>query len=572
MSEIYRLPETVSNKVAAGEVVEKPVNALKELLENSLDAGADLLSIDIEEGGLALIRVADNGRGILPDDLSAAADRFATSKIRDIEDIYNIHSYGFRGEALAAISSVSDFSIASFRENFEGCELRVRFGVKEPLRPAPSVRGTTVTVKDLFRNVPARLKFFGQPKGLEREIVKFVKQFAIYADGVSVTLRTDGREAFSAGSDMSFLAKAKAALGVEELVYGEKSYGGIRVRLTASLPFVQRFRRDAILVSVNGRVVKDPSVVQAVVQAYHRLIPDNRYPAAAVEITLNPEDLDVNVHPAKAVVKMLNSRDVFGMVHDCVREALDSKKTQDEPEMDNFIDYFTDNMSEPKHYYVAEHAAPAFDLSSKMETVRERPAYREPAVQERVYEERPFRIIGQAFDSLIIIEMDDKVFFIDQHVAHERVLYEKFLKDKKVNVPAVVLFEPLVIETDAEELKAADDNAEGLSAFGFELEAFGSDSLKIVKVPADILKRDIEKEVREMLDEMAETSRSKQEDSRILTMSCKCAVKAGEKLTLPEMDRIVSELLQTSNPHTCPHGRPITFPMDRETLFRKFGR
>ncbi|MCD8492137.1 MAG: DNA mismatch repair endonuclease MutL [Geovibrio sp.] len=181
-------------------------------MENSVDAGADSISVEIEEGGLSLIRITDNGWGILKEDLPAAVERFATSKIRDIDDIWNIHSYGFRGEALAAISSVSDFSIMSAREG-EGNELRVKFGAAEPLRPAPSVQGTCVAVKELFRNVPARLKFFGSPQGLEREIIRFVKQFAVFTDGVSVRVKSNSKEVFSAGRDESFLLKAKNRSG-----------------------------------------------------------------------------------------------------------------------------------------------------------------------------------------------------------------------------------------------------------------------------------------------------------------------------------------------------------------------
>ena len=580
MAEIFRLSETVSNKVAAGEVVEKPLNAVKELLENSVDAGADSLVVELEEGGLSLIRVIDNGKGILKSDLPFAVERFATSKIRDVEDIYNIDSYGFRGEALAAISSVSDFSIKSTRDN-EGSELRVKFGVPEELRPAPAVQGTIVSARNLFENVPARLKFFGSPQGLEREIIKFAKHFSIFLDNISLKVNSNGKDAFLSLKTDSFLQKAKNALGVEELIYGEKQYGGISVRMAASIPTVQRFRRDAIIVAVNGRLVKDPAVAQAVVQAYHRLIPENRFPACAVEISVHPEDVDVNVHPAKAVVKMLNSRDIFSMVHDCVRETLDSQNNSDNNQDEIFGEYsdllFSEN-KEQRHDYVADSAKPTFDITNVMETVQEKPTYYERSYMAEsfsgspVYEERPFRIIGQAFDTLIICEINGSVFFIDQHVAHERALYEKFLSEKTVNIPSIVLYEPMVIEADSEEISIVEKSAEELAAFGFGLEVFGTDSLKIVKVPADILKRNIEKEIKEMLSEMVECSKAKREDSRILSMSCKCSVKAGEKLTLPEMDKIVSDLFKTSNPHTCPHGRPITFAIDKETLFRKFNR
>ncbi|WP_022849696.1 DNA mismatch repair endonuclease MutL [Limisalsivibrio acetivorans] len=591
MKEIIHLPESVSNKVAAGEVVEKPLNAVKELVENALDADADHITIEIEDGGLGLIRVTDNGKGILPNDLESAVDRFATSKVSTIDDVYRIASFGFRGEALAAISSVSDFSIKSARKGHSGAELRVKFGEKQPLRPAPPIDGTAVTVRDLFSNVPARLKFFSGSTALEREITKFIKQFSIFHEGVSFILRTNGRENFTVMRGTPFIDRARESLSTRELAEAEGEYGGVRIRGAVSLPSVQRYRRDAVLFCVNGRLVKDQSMIHAVTRAYHRLIPENRFPAAAIDLHTLPEDVDANVHPAKSVVKLINARDIYSLIHDTVKKGAEVSLTETENPKQQDYDYTreatkTAEAREP----VRESPRPfsgekppsdkylsgGFDMRSVFETeeeVRNTPYAISDSRGERVSSSvSGYRIVGQLFDSVIVCENDKgEAVFIDQHVAHERVLYERFLNERKMNIPTVVLIEPIAFEADAEEIDTAEKNSDALSEFGFDIEPFGG-ALKISRVPADMLRMDIEKEIRQMLAEMNDDTPGHDADARVLTMSCKCAVKAGEKLTPAEMDKIVTELLQTSNPSTCPHGRPIMFNMEKDFFFRKFGR
>jgi len=322
MNEIIRLGEDVANKVAAGEVVERPFNVVKELVENSADAGATKLSIVVENGGVGLIRVTDNGRGILPEDLPVAVQRFATSKISTADDVYCVKTFGFRGEALAAISSVSKFSIKSCRKSFEGCEIRVEHGSEPETLPAPQVEGTTVEAKALFSNVPARLKFFKSFAAEEREIAKFVRFFSLINPHIAVDLEINSKKAYSVNSSMNMEVRARQVFKENDLIYGEKSYADMSLKFVTSLPSVQRYRKDMIVVGVNGRVIKDPSIIQAVATAYHRLIPDNRYPAAVVSLYVDPEKVDVNVHPAKTTVKLLENRDIFSFVHHAVKDRL----------------------------------------------------------------------------------------------------------------------------------------------------------------------------------------------------------------------------------------------------------
>ena len=296
MNEIFKLGEDVANMVAAGEVVERPFNVIKELMENSADAGATRISVIVENGGVGMVRVTDNGRGILPEDMSVAVQRFATSKIKTADDVYNVKTFGFRGEALAAISSVSDFSIRSCRKDNDGTEIRIKHGGEPQTLPAPALEGTTVEVKSLFANVPARLKFFKSFSAEEREIAKFVRFFSVINPHIAVELTTNGKNTFNVSADMDMKARAVQVTRERDLVYGEAEYEGMKLNFVTSLPTVQRYRKDMIIIGINGRVVKDASLTQAVVTAYNRMIPDGKFPAAAISLYVDPEKVDVNVH------------------------------------------------------------------------------------------------------------------------------------------------------------------------------------------------------------------------------------------------------------------------------------
>ncbi|MGE4265815.1 MAG: DNA mismatch repair endonuclease MutL [Deferribacterales bacterium] len=575
MNEIKRLCEDVANKVAAGEVVERPYNVVKELMENSADAGADSLSVVVENGGAGYISVTDNGKGIVPDDLPLAVERFATSKISTVEDVYRVSTFGFRGEALAAISSVSDFSIRSFRKGYIGAELRIKYGEKSDILPAPMQEGTRVEVKSLFANVPARLKFFKNYQTEEKEIARFVRQFSVINPHVSVELDINGKRVYSADKSEDMLKRAKKVFQETEVVYGENEFEDMNVKAAVTLPSVHKFRKDMIIIGINGRVVKDLSLVQAVITAYHRLIPDGKFPAAAISLHMDPEKVDVNVHPAKTVVKLLDSREIFSFVHNTVKKILEEAGRETGEQMrapEPVYKPVTVYESKYNEKNYSKDTVRSFDMAKELETVQYSARAEDAVKIPDVPEEERVRVVGQLFNTVIVCEKGDEAFFIDQHVAHERVLYEKYLEEKTVSVPSIVLYEPILIDVTEDEADIIEKGSEVLSAFGYDIEPFGGNSLKVSRVPSDVLNRDISKEIREILADMIENRKDSSVDYRVIVMSCKNAVKAGDKLEMHEMRKIVDDLFHTSNPYTCPHGRPIVFKMDRAWLFRKFDR
>jgi DNA mismatch repair protein MutL len=600
MNEIIRLGEDVANKVAAGEVVERPFNVVKELVENSADAGATRLDITVENGGVGLIRVTDNGKGILPDDLPFTVQRFATSKISTADDVYCVKTFGFRGEALAAISSVSDFSIKSCRKGYKASEIRVKHGGEPAVLPAPEVEGTTVEAKALFANVPARLKFFKSYSAEEREIAKFVRFFSLINPHIAVNLEINGKKTYNASAAMEMEARSRQVFKENDLIYGENSYEGMKLRFVTSLPSVQRYRKDMIVVGVNGRVVKDPSIVQAVATSYHRLIPDNKYPACVVSLYVDPEKVDVNVHPAKTTVKLLDSRDIFSFVHHSIKDRMAqagkeegadvlSRSDIDEDgvvQQTADIDPFAEQKNETEKRtifsapasvskYDHQFAEVTYDMAKEMEVVEYSPETEAAIVMpksENPSADDAIRVVGQLFNTVIVCEKKGEAFFIDQHVAHERVLYEKFIRDMEISVPSIVMYEPLLISVSEDEISIIESAKDVLDKFGYDIEPFGGESLKVSRVPTDVLKRDIEKEVRSILADMLEHRTDSKTDYRALVMSCKSAVKAGEKLEMHEMRKLINDLFQTENPYTCPHGRPIVFRQNEEWFLRKFGR
>jgi len=576
MNEIFRLGEDVANMVAAGEVVERPFNVIKELMENSADAGATRISVVVENGGVGLVRVTDNGRGILSDDLPVAVQRFATSKIKSADDVYNVKTFGFRGEALAAISSVSDFSISSCRKGEDGAEIRIKHGSVPLVLPAPAIEGTTVEVKSLFANVPARLKFFKSFSAEEREIAKFVRFFSIINPHIAVELSVNGKNTFTASAGMDMTARAVQVTREKDLVYGENEYDGMKLTFVTSLPTVQRYRKDMIIIGVNGRVVKDPSVTQAVVTAYNRMIPDGKYPACAVSLYVDPEKVDVNVHPAKTTVKLLDSRDIFSFVHHSIKNRLDEAGQEQGISMRS--ESPAENVEKHQHQetsYDHQFASNSYDIASEMEVVEYDHRTEAQIVnvpEPTTGEESSIKVVGQLFNTVIVCEKDGEALFIDQHVAHERVLYEKFVREAQMTVPSVVMFEPLLINVGDEELAIAEESKDVFEKFGYEIEAFGGESLKVSRVPTDVLNRNIEAQVKGILADMIEERKDTSVDYRALVMSCKAAVKAGDKLEMHEMRKLVSDLFTTDNPYTCPHGRPIVFKQTEEFFLRKFGR
>lgn len=560
-SEIFQLPSEISDKIAAGEVVERPYNVVKELIENAVDAGADKITIEINEGGLSLIKVADNGKGILPEDLPKTIERYATSKIRSFEDIYSVKTFGFRGEALAAISSVCDFTITSKREPFEGYALYKPFNSNALIKPAPANRGTTVEVANLFAKLPVRKKFLKNAPSEFKEILKFLKQFACINYHIYLILIKDGEKILELPKATSMLERIRSVYNESDCIEFENTRNHLSIHAVIGRPDNQKFRKDYITIAVNNRVIKDYQILQAVIQAYYRLMPENRFPLAFVNLKIENSDLDVNVHPTKTLVRFFNPNAVFSFVYESIKHRLNNltlnaiinepvySPIKTSPDFNKFDSKFI-----------------TYDLTNVLQTQ----THTSISDNKTSFNNDDFNIIGQIFKTVIICEKSNELYLIDQHIAHERVLYEQYISSNS-NIASIVLYEPILLETDQIETDILSQHQETLKKYGFEYEFFGKNIIKILSIPASLMKRNIEEELRGLLAELIE-NRNISNDFLAITMACRNAIKSGDYLTRFEMEEIVRNLFNTSNPFTCPHGRPIIFKMSKDFIYNKFQR
>lgn len=630
MSVIKRLSPEVASKIAAGEVVEKPFNVVKELIENSCDAGATKIIVEINEGGLNKIKVTDNGKGIDKDDLPLALERFATSKAETVEDVYSAATFGFRGEALAAISSVSDFKITSGKDG-KAYTITCQYGKIGEIKPTAAIKGTIIEADRLFENLPARRKFLKSSKSLEAEIIKLIKHFSLINPDIDITLKCNDKEVYHALSTDDTAVRAAKVFSGKAFCQGVAEYAGKKVIACATLPSASdRLKRDAIIIGVNGRLIKDTSLVQAVINAYHRLIPDGRFPAAVIDIRISPDIVDANVHPAKLEVRFVNAGEMFSLVSDAVANSFKGKgvntgytgnyiqqgytinEKQDNKEQSN-VEYEKpvenkpvfnkDNSYKTFSEYKSSSSNTSYNNSPKAaaeessEIKMPQPAY--TLSLDETLEDIPvvnndnkealnsnadtldsriaggeFRVVGQVDKTYIIIETPNKeILFIDQHAAHERILFEKIQSDNAAKPkPSIVLHDAVEVVMTDEIIENIDRYKVIIESFGYAYKITGIDKLEILRVPYNIIRKNIAKEFTNIAADLCLTGKSKQEEAPRAMLSCKSAIKAGDELTYAEMEYLVTLLFNTDNFGTCPHGRPIIYMMTVQELARKFYR
>ena len=541
MTRIRRLPDHLVNKIAAGEVVERPASAVKELVENALDAGARSVTVDLRDGGAGLIRVADDGVGMTAEELPLALERHATSKLAREEDLEAIATLGFRGEALAAICAVSRFSLASrSRGAAEGTRLSGEGGVVTQALALPVNPGTVVEVRDLFFNTPARLKFLKSPGTELAASLRAITRLALAHPPVQVRVTNNGRPVLTAPEAKDLRQRAGAVWGWDVagrlLTVGHGEHA-VRVDGLASPPDLTRGGRDEVVLIVNGRPVRDAGLYQAVLDAYRPLLPRDRCPLAVLSIALPEADVDVNVHPTKAWVRFRHPRLVHEMVAAAVHAALRRPAVMPDVEV------------------AVGGAGAAAGMPAG--AVAEQPAL----FGEVRAPERPLfgRVLGQVQDTFVVSASDDEVFFLDQHVAHERVIFERIRSELEAGEPAsqALLFpEPVDVapagRTLLERWRAP------LERLGFAFEGFGGDAIIVTAVPA-LLKGDEPKRViQAAVDEFAGPKAGEPALERALAfVACRAAVKANVPLAREEMERLVAELSAAETPYFCPHGRPI---------------
>jgi DNA mismatch repair protein MutL len=589
MPKIRVLSDQVANQIAAGEVVERPASVLKELVENALDAGAGRLEVRWEDGGKKLLELADDGCGMGRDDLYLALERHATSKVRTADDLAHLASFGFRGEALPSIASVTRLDLLSAEADGGGHRLRSEFGIIKEVLPAPRARGTTLTVRDLFAQVPARKRFLKSTETEHAHLWGVLTRMALATPSVHWVLRSDR----SGELVLPPVAEAGARLGP---LLGERMAGLVPFRAGekpwllhgyVSPPELSFRDRNHLYLFVNGRAVRDRLLLAALAEGWDGFFPKGAYPAAVLFLDIPPEAVDVNVHPTKAEVRFREPQRIFPWVSRALREAWSQMRGElpsvlDLPPrpLELELDQPLRSPAAAGHPHLwAQEAAGAFRaLDDAFSADRPFVAPAESGAAEPAFQTRTVRYLG-AFDATYLLaevqgEREPELWIVDQHVAHERILYERlFLRHHR---PAVQpLLPPQVVRLGPEALARLDPYLAEFSQAGLELEPFGEDALVVRALPDFLMERDPRALLEAFLARL-DTQGSLDLDCfrRELNaeLSCKAAIKKHHFLPAELAQRLIEDLMACQVPHTCPHGRPVIKKLTRGELERSFGR
>lgn len=582
---IRLLSSEVSSQIAAGEVVERPASVVKELTENALDAGAKNISISIVDAGRSLIEVADDGHGIPADELALAAARHATSKLVQSEDLFHISTLGFRGEALASIGSVSNMTITSRVSSArEGARLKVDGGISGKVEKVGAPVGTVLRVENLFYNVPARLKFLKTDVTERRAIDALVTRYALAYPNVRFKVNDGGQSTLQTAGDGDRRSILAALYGVDvakQMLEVMDMEDGLSLTGFISPTSLTRSNRKEITFFVNGRWVQEFSLTTALLQAYHTLLMVGRYPLTALFLEIAPEDVDVNVHPTKAEVRFKSQDRIFSFVQRAARRALLA---------------YTPVASVSPQLWGSRHASTgrgevgidwsvAHDesLDDNPQTIHQGVPTEENRPISTVDGQKSFptpvpllRLIGQIGSTYIVAEGPDGLYLIDQHAAHERVLFEKLMAqhDKK-SIPSQALLSPEVVTLPPQSAKMLNSQLPFLNHFGFEVEEFGTNTFQVRAMPALFAGGDPSSALRALVEDFEEdeTPLQAEVEAKLAARVCKrLAVKGGQTLTSEEQRALLNDLEVCNSPRTCPHGRPTMIHLSVDTLERQFGR
>ncbi|HEY7984152.1 MAG TPA: DNA mismatch repair endonuclease MutL [Ktedonobacterales bacterium] len=629
---IRQLPADVAAKIAAGEVVERPASVVKELVENAIDAGAGFIRVELQGGGLELIRVVDDGRGIPADELALAFARHATSKIGALDDLERIRTLGFRGEALASIAAVAHVTLVSrAREAAIGAQAQVAGGVVAPVTPAGAPVGTSVTVRGLFAEVPARLKFLKTRATETGHCLNLLEQFALAFPAIRFSAQSDGRQVFVTPGDGSLRSSLVAVYGVriaDDMVpFGEQldDDGAAaadplpdaweadeqrpRVGGYVSRPTTYKGTRHAISLFVNRRWVQSRTLTYAVEEAFHTLLLAGRHPIAVVNLEIDPALLDVNVHPAKTEVRFLRERQVYATVQRAVRAAVLAQAETPEIVPGAFtVPVESDRLSawlgagalppSPAPALPADPAAgdaqpPLWQRTAADDAPDGRAAelaprgaaagFAVPGVADQGLvggDKLPvLRVLGQVSQAYIVTEGPNGVYMVDQHAAHERILLERMVRDwRERAVSSQLLLEPLPLELAPSEREAIEAHLERLGGIGFTIEPFGDAALLLRAVPAVLAAQARQRPLHELLlelaggDDAAARHGETWEEHALANVACKAAIKAGQTLAPEEQRALIRQLEGAEGRQSCCHGRPTMVHLSLDALERQFDR
>ncbi len=687
MGKIVLLDELTINKIAAGEVIERPASVVKELVENSIDAGATNITVEIQNGGISKIRIIDNGSGMNKDDLEFAFERHATSKIRKADDLENVKSMGFRGEALASIAAIAHVELTTKTEDDEtGHKIVVEGGKVLEMEDSASQKGTTITVSNLFFNTPVRYKFLKRDFTEAGYIEDAVTRIALANPNIAIKLINGNKTIIQTNGNGDLKTVIYNIYGkeiAEGLLEVNYEYEGIKVTGAIGKPEIARSNRSYQMFFVNKRYIKDKTLSAGVEQAFKGLIPIGKYGVVILNIEIEPNKIDVNVHPTKLEIRFQEEQKVFKAIYHSVKETLLKGDLIKEPEKeekieqqtidakmgtpeiegskqekvesvleqkeevkkpsfmglfkkkekdsDEFIENYSTNtleeiFAQKNVGQTQEIKIPTEEQKEKMDNIIEKqkelenPIVEEPTSKNfdemyvktfgklpetqiaeqnsnkidnktlkqveniSVFEEKEsynnipnYKFIGALFSTYIVIEIKDEVYIIDQHAAHERVMYEKVKKNFYSNMEkdSQIMLLPDIIELSHKEKSIVKENTELFKKAGFIIEEFGDNTIRLIGVPSlcmDLDTKELFLEILDEIDTVAITAKQEKEDKFISTIACKAAVKANMKLTKEEVDTLMRQLLVLPNPFTCPHGRPTAIKMTRYDIERKFNR
>ena len=610
MPKIRKLEQHIANLIAAGEVVEKPASVVKELLENSIDSGAEIITVEIIGGGMKSIRVTDNGMGIAPEEVETAFLRHATSKLSDARGLESIGTLGFRGEALAAIAAVSKIEIQTRQnESTGGIKLTLEGGEVLRKTPVGCPHGTTIIVSDLFFNTPARLKFMKTDRAEGSAVSALVTRIALSRPDVSIRLIKDKNQEFHTPGDSRIDSAIYSLLG-REVESGLISVGTaddmVKVRGFVSKPEAARGNRSYQFFFVNGRIIKSQLLQSALEQAYRNILPGGRFPSCVLYIEAGLNTVDVNVHPAKTEIKFVSDKQFYDGVYYAALGALEKFQSQSEAKTpaehrdppQNALENISPTTAAkrensfplPSASYDGgvRFARPVTAKQSNMHVAESPRTYnRQPDFHRPIFTASPstltpaspshfplasYRVIGETLAMYIIVEQDENVLFIDKHAAHERIHFDALCK-KDYKPMSEALLTPVICHLGHEDTSLLLESTEFLDDLGFTVESFGEDCLAVRYIPSEIDIADTEQTLSEICEKLRQrgTAETEKRDSIYRTIACKAAIKAGRVSTRQEIEKLAEKVMYGEVTH-CPHGRPIVYKLTKTTLDKNMGR
>lgn len=658
MAQIHLLSQDTINKIAAGEVIERPMAVAKELIENAIDAKATAVTVEIQDGGKGLIRITDNGSGIAAEDIELAFAPHATSKIQDVTDLLEISSLGFRGEALASIASVSQLEmVTKTKEELMGVRYCIDGGTKKVEESVGCPDGTTFLVRNLFYNTPARLKFLKTSQTEAGYVSGLMERMALSHPDISFRFINQKQTKLSTSGNGNLKDVIYHIYGrdiTSNLIEVTQKEVFCELKGFIGKPVISRGNRNMMNYFINGRYIKSPIIHRAIEEAYAPYSMQHRYPFTVLHITVNPKYIDVNVHPQKMEIRFNNEKEIFQSVYHGISEALKHRefipevtfqtKTEQEstkrniPRMEPFeknrqaesvrkqaapsvkntkqtqdnlkiLEELTKEVSgvstvpqikQPliqsadlqKIPRVAEHAEypavkpdnmaetksaakPEFPVKEAVKNVKQETLFEEGILSDKVQKE--VKIIGQVFSTYWILQYEDKMYLIDQHAAHEKVLYERFMKELREKKPMTQLLQPsIILSLSMTQQQAVEENKEIFEQLGYQIENFGGREYAVSGVPAHLPSVGTQELLLEVIDALADEQGRVREPEilldKVASMSCKAAVKGNNKLPVEQMQELLKELMTLENPYHCPHGRPTMISMTKTELEKRFKR